>query len=190
MGDLKFVDQNGDGVINFNDESDKVEIGSPIPDFTFGLNLNTRYMGFDFSANLYSAIGQEIIRNYERQQPYANQLNYVIDRWTGGNPSEENPRLTTGATQNTAFSDYYVEDGSFLRLRNVQLGYTLPESLMDKIKVASIRVYVSANNLLTLTNYRGFDPDIGSAGGTLSAGVDYGFYPQARTFMGGINVKF
>ncbi len=190
VGDLKFVDQNGDGIINFNDESDNVEIGSPIPDFTFGLNLNTQYMGFDVSANLYSAIGQEIIRNYERQQPYANQLNYVIDRWTGGNPSEENPRLTTGATQNTAFSDYYVEDGSFLRLRNVQLGYTLPESLMDKIKVASIRVYVSANNLLTLTNYRGFDPDIGSSGGTLSAGVDYGFYPQARTFMGGINVKF
>jgi TonB-linked SusC/RagA family outer membrane protein len=190
VGDLKFIDQNGDGVVNFNDESDRVEIGSPIPDFTFGLNINLKYKGFDFSGNVYSAIGQEIIRNYERQQPYANQLNYVIDRWTGGNPSEENPRLTTAATQNTVFSDYYVEDGSFVRLRNVQLGYTLPESLMEKIKVSSIRVYVSANNLLTLTNYRGYDPDIGSSGGTLSAGVDYGFYPQARTFMGGINVKF
>lgn len=189
-GDLRFVDQDGDGVINFNDDSDRKQIGSPIPDFTFGLNLNASYRNFDISANFYSAIGQEIIRNFERQQPYANQLDYVIDRWVGENTSDENPRLTTEANRNGEFSDYYVEDGSFLRLRNLQIGYTLPEKVLQRIKTKSVRVYASVNNLFTLTGYRGYDPEIGSSGGPLAAGVDYGFYPQARTFMMGFNFKF
>jgi len=88
------------------------------------------------------------------------------------------------------FSDFYVEDGSFLRLRNVQFGYTLPESWLKTAKVQSLRLYVSANNLITVTNYMGFDPDIGNFGGALAAGVDYGFYPQARTIMGGFSLKF
>ena len=117
-------------------------------------------------------------------------MTYVINRWTGPESTNEYPRLTTDRNRNTEFSDFYVEDGSFLRLRNIQLGYTLPKSLTEKFKSTSLRVYVSANNLVTLTNYQGYDPDIGSAGGTLSAGVDYGFYPQARTYMGGINIKF
>ena len=189
-GDLIFVDQNGDGVINFNDDSDKTNIGSPIPDFTLGLAFALKYKGFDLSANLYAAIGQEIIRNFERQQPYANQLDYVINRWTGPGSTNIHPRLTTEATRNNVFSDYYVENGSFLRLRNLQFGYTLPEKLSLKFKAQSLRIYVSANNLLTLTGYQGFDPDIGSSGGTLSSGVDYGFYPQARTIMGGVIIKF
>jgi hypothetical protein len=155
-----------------------------------GFALNLRYKGLDFSANIYSAIGQEIIRNYERQQPYANQLDYVINRWTGPGSTNEHPRLTTGATRNNSFSDYYVEDGSFVRLRNVQLGYTFSKKnpVLKKLKIESLRFYVSGNNLVTLTRYLGFDPDIG--GGTLSAGVDYGFYPQAKTIMGGLNIKF
>lgn len=189
-GDLRFVDQNGDGVISFGNDDDRVMLGSPLPDFTFGLALNARYKGFDISANLYSAIGQEIIRNYERQQPYANQLDYWLDRWTGPESSNEIPRVTTGATRNTEFSDFFVEDGSFVRLRNLQLGYTIPKRWTEKAKISSLRVYVAANNLVTLTGYQGFDPDIGAAGGTLSAGVDYGFYPQARIFMGGVNLKF
>lgn len=189
-GDLRFVDQDGDGMINFGDDSDKIQLGSPIPDFTFGLNFNVRYMGLDFSANLYSAVGQEIIRNFERSQPYANQLDYVIDRWVGANTSNDIPRQTVEATRNIEFSDYYVESGSFVRLRNVQIGYTLPEGTLQKLKIKSVRIYLSANNLITLTNYRGYDPEIGSAGGALSAGVDYGFYPQARSFMGGFNFKF
>ncbi|MEQ9186857.1 MAG: TonB-dependent receptor [Cryomorphaceae bacterium] len=189
-GDFRFKDQNGDGVISFGNDDDKVMIGSPIPDFTFGFVLNARFKNFDVSANLYSAIGQEIIRNYERQQPYANQLGYVINRWTQPLSTDEYPRLTTDATRNTEFSDYYVEDGSFVRLRNVQLGFTFPKTLTARIKMASIRIYVAANNLVTMTRYLGYDPDIGSSGGTLSAGIDYGFYPQARTIMGGINVKF
>lgn len=189
-GDLIFVDQNGDGVISFSDDSDKTMIGSPIPNATFGLNLNASYKGFDISANIFSAVGQEIVRNFERQQPYANQLAYVINRWTGPQSTNTDPRVTTGATRNTIFSDYYVENGSFVRLKNIQLGYTFSKSLVEKIKVHGLRVYVSANNLVTLTKYRGFDPEIGSAGGALASGVDYGFYPQARTIMGGVSLKF
>jgi len=189
-GDLRFVDQNGDGKITFGDDSDRTDLGSPIPDFTFGLNLNGRYKGFDISANFYAAIGQEIIRNFERSQPYANQLGYNLERWAGQGTSNEIPSVTTGSTRNTEFSDFYVEDGSFLRLRNLQVGYTLPRKLLEKINVSYLRVYVSANNLWTLTGYSGFDPDIGSFGGPLSAGVDYGFYPQATTIMGGFNIQF
>ncbi|MCR9152972.1 MAG: TonB-dependent receptor [Bacteroidetes bacterium] len=189
-GDLRFVDQNGDGVINFSDDTDKVKLGSPIPDVTIGFNFNVSYKGFDLSGNIYASLGQEIIRNYERQQPYANQLNYVINRWTGQGSTDIYPRVTTGATRNNVFSDFYVEDGSFLRLRNIQLGYTFPKKWLKTAKVESLRVYISANNLYTLTNYLGYDPDIGNFGGVLAAGVDYGFYPQAQTIMGGFNIKF
>ncbi|MEY4289279.1 MAG: hypothetical protein RLZZ30_1367 [Bacteroidota bacterium] len=188
-GDLIFVDQNGDGKISFNDDSDKTYLGSAIPDFTFGFSFNMRYKGFDLSGMIYSAIGQEIIRNYERQQPYANQLGYMVDRWTGEGSTNVNPRVTTESTHNNVFSSYYVEDGSFARLKNIQLGYNFPGAKLKKIKVDSFRVYVSANNLITLTRYQGFDPDLGSSN-ALSAGVDYGFYPQAKTFMGGVQLKF
>lgn len=187
-GDIIFVDQNGDGVINFNDDSDKTYLGSPIPDFTIGLSMNFEYRNFDLSSLLYAAIGQEIIRNFERNQPYANQLDYVIDRWTGPGSTNEHPRLTTEPTRNNLFSSYYVEDGSFLRVRNLQIGYSISERLIKKIKLERLRFYVSVNNLLTLTRYRGYDPDVGSTG-VLSSGVDYGIYPQARTFMGGIQLK-
>jgi TonB-dependent starch-binding outer membrane protein SusC len=188
-GDLIFKDVNGDGKINFSDDSDKTYLGSAIPDFTMGFAFNFKLKGFDFSGNVYAALGQEIIRNYERQQPYANQLAYVIDRWTGEGSTNEHPRLTTGPTNNNLFSDYYVEDGSFVRLRNLQFGYTLPSTLLRKIHIESLRVYVAANNLITLTRYMGFDPDLGSSS-VLSAGVDYGMYPQARSLMGGLQIKF
>jgi TonB-linked SusC/RagA family outer membrane protein len=189
-GDLRFVDQNGDGEINFSDESDLTRIGSPIPDFTFGFNFRVAYKGIDLSANLYAAIGQEIIRNYERQQPFANQLGYTLNRWAGEGSSNEVPRQTTGTTRNNVFSDFYVEDGSFLRVRNIQVGYTLPKEWVNWSGAAGLRVYLSANNPFTFTNYQGFDPDIGNFGGPLSAGIDYGFYPQPRTIMGGFNLNF
>ncbi|MFK8039691.1 MAG: SusC/RagA family TonB-linked outer membrane protein [Crocinitomicaceae bacterium] len=200
-GDIRFVDQDGDCVINFSDDSDKTYLGSAIPDFTMGFAFTVNYKGFDLSANFYASIGNEIIRNYERQQPYANQLGYVIDRWTGEGTTNEHPRVTTGATRNNIFSSYYVEDGSFLRLRNTQLGYSIPTKILKKAKIEGIRIYVSANNLFTLTRYQGYDPDIGGGGdpgadfdsrarSTLSGGVDYGLYPQAKTFMGGIQITF
>jgi TonB-linked SusC/RagA family outer membrane protein len=188
-GDLIFVDQNGDGVINFNDDSDKAFLGSPIPDFTMGLMLNAGFKGFDLSVNLYAAVGQEAIRNYERQQPFANQLDYVIDRWVGPGSTNEHPRLTTEPTRNAIFSSYFVEDASFLRIRNIQLGYSLPTKWLSKLKIQGIRIYGSVNNAFTFTAYKGFDPEFSSAS-ILSAGVDNGFYPQARSFMGGVQIKF
>jgi TonB-linked SusC/RagA family outer membrane protein len=188
-GDLRFVDQNGDGVISFGNDDDRVMLGSPIPDVVMGLNFNLQVKGFDLSANIYAALGQEIIRNYERQQPYANQLAYNINRWTGPGTTNEYPRLTTGQTRNTIFSDFFVEDGSFVRLRNIQLGYTLPSSLTEKAAIKSLRFYIGANNLITLTEYLGYDPDVGS-GNPLFSGVDNGIYPQARTIMAGINLNF
>lgn len=188
-GDLRFVDQNGDGVISFGNDDDRVMLGSPIPDVVMGLNFSLNVKGFDLSATVYAALGQEIIRNYERQQPFANQLAYNIERWTGEGTTNEYPRLTTGQTRNTIFSDFYVEDGSFARLRNVQIGYTLPYAFTEKFSVKSLRFYVGANNLITLTNYIGYDPDVGS-GNPLFSGVDNGIYPQARTIMAGINLNF
>ena len=96
----------------------------------------------------------------------------------------------TDLNRNTIFSDYYVEKGSFLRFKNIQVGYTLPKGMLSKLKIQSTRIYIAANNLLTLTNYQGYDPDLGSFGGALAAGIDYGFYPQARTFMTGLAIKF
>ena len=188
VGDLIFVDQDGDGKINFNDNSDKSNLGSPLPKFMFGTVLGFNLYGFDISANLYAAVGQKIIRNYERQQPYANQLDYVLDRWTVDNPSNEVPIYTTASNRNGVFSDFFVENGSFLRVRNIQIGYVLPKEFCKKFQTNYVRFYLAANNLFTFTNYMGYDPDIG--GGALSGGVDNGFYPQARTIMGGVNIKF
>ena len=189
-GDLKFVDQNGDGIINFSDDSDKKMLGSPLPKFTAGYNLSVSHKGLDISMQLYAAVGQKIVRNYERQQPYANQLAYTIGRWTGPNSTNENPRLSTSLTRNNVFSDYYVEDGSFLRLRNLQIGYTLKGQQLQKLKMNGLRIYLSANNLYTLTKYMGYDPDLGSVGGALGAGIDNGFYPQARSIMMGFSIRF
>ncbi len=180
-GDLRFVDVNGDDVI---DENDRTQIGSPLPDFTIGFNINLAYKGLDLTANIWGAFGQEIIRNYERVQPLANQLSYNLNRWTGPGSTNEYPRLTTGGTTNNVFSDFYVEDGSFVRLRNVQIGYTLPSKLSDYLRANSIRFYVGGSNLLTFTKYLGYDPDLGNSG------VDNGRFPQARVFMGGFNIKF
>ena len=190
VGDLKFVDQDGDGEINFSNNTDKTMLGSPIPKFMFGSVLGFNIFGIDISTNLYAALGHKIVRNYERQQPYANQLGYVMDRWTVDNPSNENPRVTTSLNRNGVFSDYFVEDGSYLRIRNVQIGYVLPNVISEKFGSDYVRFYISANNLFTITNYMGYDPDIGAAQGALSNGIDYGFYPQARTIMGGVNIKF
>jgi len=188
-GALIFRDTDGDGTVEFGNDEDKVMIGSPIPDVTMGFNLGVDYKGFDFSAFFYASIGNDILRNFERQLPYANLLDYRIARWTGEGSTNEHPRLTTGLNNNSQISDYFIEDGSFLRLRNIQLGYTLPNNVMQAVGLSNARIYVAANNLLTLTKYRGFDPDF-SGGDPLSSGIDYGFYPQAKSYMVGLNLNF
>jgi len=185
-GDLKFVDQNGDGVIDLND---RVNLGNPIPDATMGLNISFDYKNIDFSAYTFASIGNEIVRNYERNQQLVNKPIWYLDRWTGEGTSNTSPLQTIGATSNTDFSDFYVEDGSFVRLQNVQLGYTFSDNVLNNDKISKLRIYVSANNLFTLTKYRGYDPTIGN-GAPIGGGIDNGFYPSASTFLLGLNVKF
>lgn len=185
-GDLRFVDINNDGII---DDDDKTNIGNPLPEATMGLNISLNYKGFDFGAYAFASIGNDIVRNYERNQPLTNRTVYYLDRWTGEGSTNSFPRVTSGANSNGLFSDFYVEDGSFIRLQNVQLGYSFGEKVLENSKLSKLRIYVSANNLFTLTEYQGYDPTA-STGEPIGGGIDYGFYPSPRTFILGVNLKF
>ena len=184
-GDLRFVDVNNDGLIN---ENDKTNIGSPIPDITMGFNVTLDYKNFDFQMYLFASIGNELVRNYERNLSLTNRTSYDLGRWTGEGTSNEVPRVTTGATSNAVFSDYFVEDGSYLRAQNMQIGYSFPKSKLDKIGVDKLRIYTSVSNAFTLTKYRGYDPTA-SSGNPIGGGFDNGFYPTPRTFLLGVNFK-
>ena len=185
-GDLRFVDQNGDGVI---DSDDRTDIGSPIPDATMGLNISLGYKQWDFTAYAFASLGNEIVRNYERNQPLVNRSVYALNRWTGPGSTNVDPRVTIGATSNTLFSDYYVEDGSFVRMQNAQLGYTFTDAFNEHLGIDKLRFYLAVNNLFTLTKYRGYDP-AASSGAPIGAGIDPGFYPVPRTYLLGVNFKF
>ncbi len=185
-GDLKFVDTNGDGAI---DDDDKVYIGDPLPDATMGLNISIDYKNFDFAAYAFASVGNEIVRNYERNQNLTNRSIYFLNRWKGDGSTNTDPRVTTGANSNGLFSDYFVEDGSFIRLQNVQLGYNFSAKSLENSKLDKVRLYVSASNLFTLTEYTGYDPTA-STGDPIGGGIDQGFYPTASTFLLGVNLKF
>jgi len=186
-GDIRFVDVNRDGLINTDDIAD---IGSPWPNHVIGLTLGASFKGFDFNAVLGTQLGHDIFRTYERSDvSYTNYQDFWLDRWTPENPNGSLPRLVSNDPNNNQRpSDFYIEDGSFLRLRNIQLGYSLPKRISNKIKLKGLRVYASANNLLTVTNYRGFDPEIGTSGWILDTGIDKGFYPSNKTIGGGIKI--
>lgn len=186
VGDLKFVDVNGDGYIS---DDDKTYIGDPIPDFTMGMSIGFGYKNFDFSASAYASIGNEMVRDYERQVIAANRGTYMLNRWTPENGGNTIPRASRGGSiNNKNFSDYFVEDASYLRIQNVQLGYTANDKVNDFLRLDSLRMYVSINNLFTFTNYNGFDPSA-SGGSPIGAGIDKGFYPVSRSFMFGLNIK-
>lgn len=188
-GDLIWVDKNDDGKI---DEKDRTMIGNPYPDFTLGFNLGLNYKNFDFNMFWYGAFGQEIFKGTRRYDlPMSNWDASVLERWTGEGTSNTHPRVTINDPNQNYFrvSDFYVEDGSYLRLKNLTLGYTLPTSLSQKVKISKLRVYVTAVNLLTLTKYSGFDPEIG-AKWSLDVGIDRNIYPQPRTFLFGVNLSF
>ncbi|MGB0880234.1 MAG: SusC/RagA family TonB-linked outer membrane protein [Polaribacter sp.] len=185
-GDLRFKDLNGDGEITTDD---RTNLGDPIADITMGLNMSFEYKNLDFNAYAFASIGNEIVRNYERNLPLTNRPTYYLDRWTGAGTSNTFPRVTTGATGNTLFSDFYVEDASFVRLQNIQLGYTFNNDLSKKFGLDKLRFYVSASNLFTITKYKGFDPTA-SDGNPLGGGLDRGFYPTPKTFIMGLNVNF
>ena len=186
-GDLIFVDVNGDGQVN---AEDRTNIGDPIADATFGLNIGFTYKNIDFSANAFASVGHDMVRNYERKDLYANRGTYMIERWQGSGTSNSVPRAVAGANINTDnFSDFFVEDASFLRLQNIQIGYTFGDKFNQSVGIDKFRIYLSGNNLLTITDYFGFDPSANS-GNPLGGGIDNGFYPVAASYLLGINLNF
>lgn len=185
-GDLRFVDINGDGVLN---ASDRTNIGDPIPEATMGFNLQMNYKNFDFAVYTFASVGNDMVRNYERNLTDVNRLNYVLDRWTGEGSTNTVPRVTTSATGNSTFSSYFVEDASYLRIQNMQLGYSINSKFSEKAGITKLRLYAGVNNLYTFTRYKGFDPGA-SSGAPIGGGIDYGFYPIPRTYLLGLNINF
>nr|WP_315177052.1 TonB-dependent receptor [uncultured Flavobacterium sp.] len=185
-GDLRFVDVNGDGILN---SSDRTNIGDPIPEATMGFNLQMNYKNFDFAVYTFASVGNDMVRNYERNLTDVNRLNYVLDRWTGEGSTNTTPRVTTSATGNSTFSSYFVEDASYLRIQNMQLGYSINSKFSEKAGITKLRLYAGVNNLYTFTKYKGFDPGA-SNGAPIGGGIDYGFYPIPRTYLLGLNINF
>ncbi|MFN2380160.1 MAG: SusC/RagA family TonB-linked outer membrane protein [Bacteroidales bacterium] len=189
-GDFKFKDKDGNGIIN---TLDKEMIGDPNPDFTFGLNGSVEYRSFDLNLFVQGVAGNQIFNGTRRYDlPASNWEASVLDRWTGAGTSDSYPRLTISDPNGnySKASSFYIEDGSYLRLKNITLGYTLPALSVADYNISSIRIYFTAQNLLTLTGYKGFDPEIGSADWVFNTGIDRGIYPQARTLLIGANIVF
>ena len=188
-GDVRFVDYNGDGEIN---DGDKHNIGNGYPSWTFGLNLTAAYKDFDFSMLFSGALGGKIADVTRRLDcRYVNLPEEFMDRWHGEGTSNSMPRFTypnNDPNNNwTNFSDLYIHNGNYARIKNIQLGYTLPANLTNRFFVSRLRLYVAAENLLTLTSYKGLDPELAN---DALPGIDRGYYPQARTYTVGFNLNF
>ena len=185
-GDTRFVDVNGDGVIT---SDDRTKIGKGTPDWNFGFNFNADWKGFDFNMFLQGVAGADIFdATYRTDVTAGNYPTYMLNRWTGEGTSNKYPILRAGDNTNWQVSDLYIVDGSYLRLKNISLGYTLPRNLTRQISIERLRFFVMAENLVTWTKYWGFDPEISSGGKSL--GIDKGVYPQARIWTVGLNLTF
>ena len=185
-GDFRWADLNGDGQIN---EDDRTFLGNPTPTVGYGFTLNLGYKNFDFVLFGQGAAGNKIFQGLRRLdiQP-ANYQTSVLGRWTGEGSTNDYPRIVEGDPNKNFLnpSNFYLEDGGYFRIKTLQLGYTIPKTVTTKIGMQRARIYVMSQNLLTLTNYSGYDPEIG--GGVTS--IDRGIYPQARSFMLGLNLGF
>jgi TonB-linked SusC/RagA family outer membrane protein len=196
LGDIKFEDVNNDGKV---DEKDLTYIGSPHPDFTFGVTNTFSYKNFDLSVFIQGSQGINIF-NYVRRNTegmdklYTNQLKTVLDRWSPENPNSESnmPRLVPGSDNpNLSISSRFLEDGSYVRIQNLSIGYTLPTSALSRFTVSRLRIYATIQNLKTFTNYSGYDPEIGAYNQkALLMNIDNGRYPQPRTYTFGLNLEF
>ena len=192
-GDLKFVDTNGDGVIN---SDDKTDLGNPHPDVTMGINLGASWKGFDISVTGYGAFGQQVARSYRKftDGEYENYTTEVYSYWNGEGTSNKYPllsRMNSGPNWQQ-ISDIYVEDASYFRLQNLTVGYDFTK-IWKSSPFQQLRLYFAAQNLFTITGYKGMDPENGMALNSAEpwvTGVDVGNYPQPRTYMFGVNVKF
>ena len=191
-GDFRFVDTDGNGVIN---SDDRTNIGNGVPKWNFGMNFSAEWRGFDLSVFFQGVSGVKVFdATYRQDVASGNYPTWVLNRWTGEGTSNTVPTL--GDSKNWVCSDMYVRDGSYLRLKNLTIGYTLPQTLTSKIGISKFRVFGRAENLFTWTKYWGFDPEIGAGfddntqkHNTQSTGVDYGVYPQARTYTIGFNIS-
>lgn len=185
-GDIRFVDFNGNGEI---DPEDRTVIGDPTPTWTYGFNFSAKWRGFDLVMFAQGVAGNDVFKATRRfDLQMANLTADALDRWTGEGTSNTYPRLVMNDPNNnfSRSSDLYIESGAFFRIKTLQLGYTLPLAIKEKVGFKKIRLYVSGNNLLTFTKYSGFDPEIGGG----SFGVDRGQYPQPRFFLAGVNATF
>lgn len=190
-GDIRFKDLNGDDLL---DAKDRTIIGNPWPDFVYGLTGNIAYGGFDLSLFLQGSQGNDVmnILRYDTESGtgYYNAPKGFLDKsWSAPGSTDRYHKISQTQGINNSVSDYFVEDGSYLRIKNLQLGYSFRGKFMQKLKVEKLRLFIGAQNLVTITGYSGLDPEIGSADPKLT-GIDQGYYPQARTFMFGINAKF
>ncbi|MBC9796424.1 TonB-dependent receptor [Sinomicrobium weinanense] len=198
-GDFRFVDTDHDGTIT---DKDKTTIGNPHPDFTYGANIDLEYKSFDLSVFLQGSYGNDLfnINKYTINRPlgFDNvEAGAVYDAWTPENGSNTNPVMSiSDPNNNYRASDWYVENGSYMRVKNVQLGYNFPESLLSSLHISSLRIYIAAQNLFTFTRYSGLDPELGAYAVGDSGqqqrlmGVDFFTFPQSRTFQAGCSIKF
>lgn len=185
-GDVKYVDRKKDGVIN---AEDKTDLGSGIPDLTYGFNINLDYKGFDLSIAANGVVGNEIVQSYRNHSnKNANYTTAVLQRWTGEGTSNTMPRVTE-TNINWQFSDLYVQDGDFLRISNISLGYDFSNLTTNKL-FGQLRLYAAVQNAFTFTKYNGMDPEIGYGTQSWVSGVDLGYYPRPRTYLVGVNLKF
>ena len=188
-GDIRYKDLNNDGKIT---NADKTIIGDALPDFTYGLNLDASYKNWDFNVFFNGVQGRDLMNtnifDLEGMKNLFNASANVMNRWTDTNPSNSMPRAY-GAPQNTAISTRYLEDGSFARLKNLSIGYTLPKEVFAQKYFSKCRIYISSQNLFTLTKYSGLDPEIGNSNG-FESGIDKGEFPQPKTFLVGFQLTF
>ncbi len=195
LGDVKFIDMNEDGKI---DDLDRVNLGSPYARFQYGFNADLSYKGFDLRLFIQGVQGNKLVnamhwstRNGSNAGGgWGNFEEVRLNAWTPATPDNNEPRMTaTDPNNNMRFSDRYLQDGSYLRLKNIQIGYTIPGKSLERFKISNLRIYVAADNLFTITKYEGFDPEIGGLGG-YSFGLDVGTYPQPRTLRAGLLLNF
>jgi len=185
-GDFKFVDFNNDGII---DDEDRTKIGDPTPSWTYGATAKVDWKGFDVVLFGQGVWGNDVYNATRRFDLNKSNWNAAaLGRWTGEGSTNEFPRMTLlDANRNySRSSDFFVQNGAFFRIKTLQIGYTLPRDILDRMKFQELRVYISGNNLYTITKYQGFDPEIGGG----SIGVDRGIYPQARYYLVGVNATF
>ncbi|MFM9946898.1 MAG: SusC/RagA family TonB-linked outer membrane protein [Saprospiraceae bacterium] len=186
LGDLIFKDQNADGIIT---DKDRIVLGNSIPDYTFGFSVGADWMGFDLSVDFTGQAGNEIINS--KKMARFNTPNFergFLDRWTGEGTSNTEPRVTNSG-HNYQFSSRFVEDGSFLALRNLQLSYSLPQSVLQKIRLTTLRVFVAGTNLKMWTKYTGYTPEIVNESG-FESGIDRAVYPISKVYTFGLNASF